>query len=315
MNSSGCMLFKKYFHSNPSDPYIASGWIINKWVLMSHVLQDFAARLDARAFAGFRIWQFSLLNAWRAFSWYYLFRLLLMHPLKTVRGLARYRGLIRSTKDGSLKGTAAVQDVMNIMQRRVGRLLIAPGFCMKPYDYTRGKSTCPVGHFNHSCLLLNNANELLFQKEKWPGACSICGVAPLAQLAAQNNADLYIMTSAKDIARDVYLPAIQQTEYQAGLFFLCSYSNDAFTFGLSMSDIKGAIIEFCSGDCQNHHDWTQADVGCKNDQTFVDSAVWTNLLETLTTKAERSSVAKRPSFEQRGRIYRNNAANGTMARS
>ncbi|MBN1559362.1 hypothetical protein JW998_03885, partial [candidate division KSB1 bacterium] len=181
-----------------------------------------AARIDEKAFLSFRLWQFSLRNIARHFFWHYLFHALLRHPVRAVAGARHYRRLVSQSHGAPLSGTLDLQEFGDLPE--AAKLLIAPGYCMKPYDYEKGRSVCPAGHFNHQCRLLDEATTLLRARERWPAPCRRCSVAPLAEKAAQMRADFYIMTSAMDIARDVYIPATRQKSVQYGLFFLCPYS-------------------------------------------------------------------------------------------
>ena len=240
-----------------------------------------AARLDAQTFLGFRTWQFSLLNAGRWFPWYFLLRIMVMHPTAAWRGLLRYRRLVRRSPGKEPVGTVPLAALIDKVRQREEPLLIAPGFCLKPYDYEKNRSICPAGHFNHRCILLENAANTVFQPSVWPAPCRKCGIATLVKIAAIHSADFYIMTSAIDIAQDVYLPAIRRRGPRLGLFFLCPYSVDPFTFGLAITGIKGALVQFCRGDCQTHAEWTDADRGLKNDQTAVDEKQWRSLVDDL----------------------------------
>ena len=49
------------------------------------------------------------------------------------------------------------------------RLIIAPGFCMKPYDEARQESLCPAGHFNHDCRVFDEPAMLPADRARWPG--------------------------------------------------------------------------------------------------------------------------------------------------
>jgi hypothetical protein len=280
--------------------------MIKQRVLMSVRLQEIARRLDARAFLDFRIWNFSLLNTGRFFPWYYFFRIFLLHPITAFSGLLRYRRLIRRAGTQS-EGTCTLEEAVRSL-RDGGSFLLAPGFCMKPFDFEIKRSTCPAGHFNHSCILMDNAPDMLFSPDTWPQPCLSCGIAPIARMAAINNTDLYIMTSAIDIACDVYLPAIRKRQLLSGIFFICSYSVDPFTFGLAVSGIKGAIVKFCSGDCSTHEDWTNADIGVKNDQTFLEPHLWGKLQDLIGEKSGSSECADRPSYSKKGHVYKFMAA-------
>ena len=75
-----------------------------------------------------------------------------------------------------------------------------------------------------------------------------------------------------------------------GLFFLCPYSAEPFTFGLATSGIPGTIITFCRGDCSNHEEWTRADLGIKNDQTFIEKQTLEYLIKNLASARSNSSI-------------------------
>jgi len=99
------------------------------------------------------------------------------------------------------------------------------------------------------------------------------------------------MTSAHDITNDLYLQAIKDNIARQGIFLLCPYSTEAFTWGLAISGIDGALITFCKGDCLNHQEFTQADIGFKDKQTFVEEFIF-NKLTTELINITRSNVKK-----------------------
>ena len=242
------------------------------------ILNRLAVYLDKKAFLSYRLWLFSAQNILRFFPYSYFFHAFLRYPHRFIRGVKTYRRLVQQSKGAPLAGTADFEHLLSLNEKK--RFLIAPGFCLKPYDSEKGRSTCPSGHFNHDCSLLNNA-EILHHKEKWPKPCKQCGIAPLAEKAAQVGADVYIMTSAIDIARHVYLPAMKGDGARYGLFFLCPYSLEPFTFGLATCGMHGVLVTFCHGDCANHMEWTQADIGIKNEQTKIAARDWQNIVDQL----------------------------------
>lgn len=268
---------------------------------MQNPLFRFTAYLDQKAFLSSRLWSFSLHNIFRDFPYYFLWSALLQHPVRSWHGFRAYQKLVRIANGSSLSGTMALDELVASVQKQ--RFLIAPGFCMKPYDYTKQKSICPAGHFNHECRLLNDP-DLVFDKEKWPKPCHMCGIAPLTKIAVELGTDFYIMTSAMDIAKDVYLPAIKNSGARHGLFFLCPYSLEPFTFGLSITDIKGALVPFCKGDCATHTEWTQADIGIKNDQTFVKEESWHVIFEQLEKLKSYRRCAVKVEYDFDGHVYR-----------
>jgi hypothetical protein len=147
---------------------------------------------------------------------------------------------------------------------------------------------------------------LLNNPARWPKPCSQCGIAPLALWAAEIHADVYIMTSAIDIAKHVYLPALRNQGARVGLFFLCPYSLEPFTFGLTTAGIRGALLPFCQGACSTHQEWTKADTGIKKDQTFVADEQWHKVHELLRKlKAARGSE-KSSLFDYDEHVYKIN---------
>ena len=262
------------------------------------VLRHFAYKLDKSSFLNIRLWEFGINNLRRFFPWYFLFRLMVLHPVTTLRGWVTYARLVSRSKGASLCGTASDQTVLNaIAEGR--RFLVAPGFCLKPYNESLDRSTCPAGHFSHKCVLLDSGGKLLFEKKKWPQPCFSCGIPQWAQTAARLGGDFYLMTSAIDIARDVYLPALQRHGARYGFFLLCPYSTEPFTFGLAMSGMSGCLYTFCSGGCATHEEWTKADRGEKRAQTRLADDHIAPLLDALKTLPSVINV----SFDYRNHVY------------
>lgn len=242
--------------------------------------------LDRIEFLHIRLWEFSLRNTKRFFSWYFLLRILLLHPLKAIRGLQQYRNLVINANKSQLNGSSnfpQIQKLLLTKSNHAPRFLIAFGFCMKPYDEDKGKTSCPVGHFNHNCIVLENSSLRNTNNENWPSPCKECTIGTLVQHAAKIRADFYIMTSALDIARDLFLPAIRGKGAQTGVFLLCPYSAEAFTLGMTTCGIHGTLITFCKGDCLNHQDFTLADKGFKTKQTFIEASLFKTLLGDFQT--------------------------------
>lgn len=257
------------------------------------MLIKLAERLDQKKIFNYRLWEFSLRNLLRFFPYHFVFRILLLHPVRALRGVFKYQKLVKESKGNALLGTKKLENIFHSLKSSsldFSRFILAPGFCMKPYDEEKGVSTCPVGHFNHRCLVLEKPSMLLEDQQQWQPPCNDCRLGTLAQFSSKLKANFYIMTSALDIARDLFLPAISGKGAQTGIFLLCPYSTEAFTWGLATSGIDGAIITFCKGDCLNHEDFTKADIGIKGTQTFVEQTVFDNLKTELAkiaqTKAE-----------------------------
>ncbi len=245
--------------------------------------------LDKHEFLHYRLWEFSLRNCTRPFPYYYLFRVLLFHPVKAFRGFTRYQQLVRESNKQPLMGTQPLADLFQQGKINPRHFVLAPGFCLKPFDEKRKKAICPVGFFNHRCLVLEKSEMAAIDQQIWQKPCDGCSLGSLAQIAWRLKINFYILTSAMDIARDFFLPAIKSSGAGAGLFLLCRYSAEAFTWGLATAGIEGALITFASGDCLNHQDFTQADVGRKEKQTAVEPPLFNHLKTQLLHLGEKWS--------------------------
>jgi len=255
------------------------------------LIVKFAQWLDRTEFLNIRLWEFSLRNTTRFFLWYFLLRVLLLHPLKALRGFQNYRKLVKNSDSQQLNGSSDLSEIRKYLLSKSSnprRFLIAPGFCMKPYDEVAAKPICPVGHFNHNCIVFDRPEMLKRKQINWPNPCNECSIGTLAQVGAELGANFYIMTSALDIAKDLFLPAIRGKGTNLGIFLLCPYSTEAFTLGLMASGIKGALLTFCKGACLDHEDFTKADKGVKSKQTFIEKSMFQNLLKKFRSLSMES---------------------------
>ena len=82
----------------------------------------------------------------------------------------------------------------------------------------------------------------------------------------------YIMTSARDILLDVYVPALEEKRFSVGLFVLCRYSLMPFAVGLLVSGIRGRLLPYDRGDCADYTTWLEADRGNKEDRTSISES-------------------------------------------
>jgi hypothetical protein len=60
----------------------------------------------------------------------------------------------------------------------------------------------------------------------------------------------YVMTSARDILGDVYVPALERRRFATGLFVLCRYSFGPFAVGVLASGMSARLLPLGSGDCR-----------------------------------------------------------------
>jgi hypothetical protein len=91
----------------------------------------------------------------------------------------------------------------------------------------------------------------------------------------------YVMTSARDILDDVYLPALDDRRFPTGLFVLCRYSFQPFAAGLLASGIHARLLPLESGDCRDYRTWLLADRGIKDERTTIDTAVTADVAARL----------------------------------
>jgi len=271
-------------------------------------LVKLAKSLDRKEYFGFRLWEFCLRNTVRLFPWYFLFAVLVRHPMTALHGFRHYRKLVRQSPGETLYGTIKLATLFRLLRRNKNnrRFILAPGFCMKPFDKEKRESICPAGFFNHRCIIMEKPELLRQEQKNWPEPCDRCNIGKLARLGARLHTDFYIMTSALDIAHDLFLPALQGTGARMGIFLLCPYSAEAFTFGLAVTGFRGSLLTFCKGDCRNYEEFTRADIGIKKKQTFIEQKIFENLqkdLEAYTGQVDPQSQ-KVTRYSRRGNVYR-----------
>lgn len=71
-------------------------------------------------------------------------------------------------------------------------------------------------------------------------------------MALDAGSSLNIMTSARDILFDVFLPAIKGSTAQPALFGFFRYSLEPFKIALYVADIYARLFTFESGSCQDY---------------------------------------------------------------
>jgi len=145
-----------------------------------------------------------------------------------------------------------------------GRLLVAPGFCQKPFG-------CPAGRFNHDCIALGSS--LLYAEASGQGEtlppCRNCYIYEIGSLAIQAGASVYIMTSALDIGRHILLPSLEDRRFTHILACVCPYSAHPFTLALEICGLRGYVVTFARGACADYAAWARADEGIKPEQTSL----------------------------------------------
>ncbi|MDZ7333050.1 MAG: hypothetical protein ONB31_13835 [candidate division KSB1 bacterium] len=222
--------------------------------------------LDRISFLGLRIWEFGCRSLAQEYGWFFLFKIAIKYPAKTFRGLMIYRHFCRSLgtiSPNKIYSNCSIQSIAYQLQRDPKRLLVGMGYCQRPIKTDVQPLACPSPRFSHNCSFIEHPghNQLL-------PACKICDIQPIAEAAIQSGAAVYIMTSAKDIAREIFLPTLAHGKYRAAILFICPYSILPIALPLMICDIQFLIVPYAIGDCRNYSDFLHADQGIKPKRTF-----------------------------------------------
>jgi len=226
------------------------------------------------------IWNFCLHSVFRQYGWGFLGRIALPHPLKTIKAFVRA---------GKIENPGEIFCVSGDF-RAGSQSIVGVGFCLKPID-----PPCPAGRANHNCLYLEN-HQL---SDALP--CLGCVVREVGELTLKTRSAFYIMTSARDILEDVFIPSLRAGCFDSGLFLLCRYSLRPFAVAMMAAGIRGYIFQLKGAVCRNYHTWLQADRGIKNEQTVIEKSSRIAIERILADAARQ----KRPSagFKKLENIY------------
>ena len=172
-------------------------------------------------------------SLFRAYGWRFLWQVALPHPIRTLRAVAGARRLTCRDNGADVPGPEPGGGAL--------RRVVGAGFCLKPL-------ACPSGRFSHDCAWLEGGGA---------ACCGGCEIRRLGARALGEGAAFYIMTSARDILDDVYLPALRERRFTDGRFFLCRYSFQPFAAGMLAAGIRGRLVGFASGDCRDYRTWVR----------------------------------------------------------
>jgi hypothetical protein len=169
--------------------------------------------------------------------------------------------------------------------------IVGVGFCLKPID-----PPCPSGRATHDCLFLEKLTG--HDAARVPVPCRSCTIQEAGLGALRAGSAFYVMTSARDILDDVFLPAMNQQTFKTGLFVLCRYSFKPFALGMLASGMSGRLLPLDRGDCRDYRTWLLADRGIKDEQTMVDAAGMTQVASVLGALVPSRAMR----FERRGNV-------------
>lgn len=231
------------------------------------------------------LWSFCRRSLFREYGWQFFLRIALPHPLRTARA-------VRAAAALDVSGDSVPVPAADPAPAFGGpRAIVGAGFCLKPTD-----PPCPSGRFNHDCACLERPDPA--DAREWPAPCRACAIRELGLLALRTGAAFYIMTSARDILFDVYVPALARRTFATGLFVLCRYSLRPFATGLLAAGIHGRMFPFATGDCRDYPTWLRADRGDKTERTEIAAPARRTIREFLLAAAPAAPPAAR--FEKRG---------------
>jgi hypothetical protein len=263
--------------------------------------------LDGHRFLGFPIWEFSLRSLPREYGRLFLREIVLRHPLRTLEGLLAYRRFSRTGRwEGTMvhlgDGTAA--DLREeIRGAGGGGFLVALGFCQKPLGPPG--AGCPAGRFNHECQTLARPDLLEVRPEQLPQPCRGCDIRAVGAAALRAGATVYIMTSAADIARHLFIPTLEDDRFRHGLFLLCPYSIPAMILPLLICGLPSLLVGYSEGDCRDYAQFISADEGVKGERTHLEATAHAAVLEFLREVASAGRASGRPlsRFGREGVLY------------
>jgi len=246
------------------------------------------------------MWDFCLRSLFREYGWQFFLHVAAPHPLRTARAVLDSGALDESAPAIGVPASGAGPDLGG------GRSIVGLGFCLKPLV-----PPCPSGRPNHDCQFLENLPR--FDGQAIPAACEGCAIREIGLLALSAGTALYIMTSARDILLDVFVPALDRGRFTSGAFALCGYSVKPFAVGLLASGMRGWLFPFASGDCRDYKTWLLADRGIKDDQTSLAGPAHRTIRGLLENAAEGPPVATQ--FEKRGHVLYATTAGGHRAKT
>ncbi len=242
--------------------------------------------LDRMQFLNLKIWDFSIQSLFREYGMAFMKYVVLRHPIKTLTGIYRYQKMNRrDSRHVPERWTAGDQSIVGV------------GFCLKPLD-----PVCLSGRANHDCYYFEQ--NLYAQNSDIPECCNHCPIKHIGLLTLSAGCNFYIMTSARDILFDLYLPGIERQRYTKGLFTLCRFSFEPFKIALSISGIEGYLFPFDTGDCTDYQSWLQADIGEKKERTVLGRDDCHSIEEILTNSTPKNITNNR--FIKAGNIFTNN---------
>jgi len=232
------------------------------------------------------MWYFCLRSVVREYGWRFIARVGAKRPWSTLRAF-REAAMLDAAEGSVLVGAARVASYAGSERPVVGA-----GFCLKPLD-----PPCPSGRANHDCLFLEQP--VGCEPVEVPLACRACTIHLLGTRSLGAGAAFYVMTSARDILDDIFVPAMRRGAFASGLFVICRYSFRPFAFGLLASGMSGRLLPLERGDCRDYGTWLLADRGIKDEQTTIGAGGMAEVAGSLPRAAFPDAIR----VERRGNVF------------
>jgi hypothetical protein len=237
------------------------------------------------------LWSFCTRSVFKEYGQTFLLKVIVPHPIKSLKGVQKYgqfsrrnisTGCLISPQEPESRWTGGKGTVVCI------------GFCAKPLE-----PPCISERANHNCAYFEH--HLHLSKDASPEPCQNCLVREIGLEALSSKSDFYIMTSAKDILSDLFLPAFNSNTYTTALLGLCYYSFEPFKIALFISGIDAFLFPFEKGDCEDYRTWRQADKGIKDTQTRLRDCDLDTIKALLKNSTHKPGAGLR--FTKMGNIF------------
>jgi hypothetical protein len=263
---------------------------------------------DTRTASLLNLLGFSFNSLSQAYGRAFVQRIVLRHPLHTLRGLLTYRHILGKERPAErLLFRGDEDDFIRRAAGDVDRLLVGTGFCQKPLRTAGGPYDCPAGRFNHDCSYLSRLELHSQSQKRFHEACTDCSIRVLGSAALKAGASFAVLTSALDIANDILLPSLQERRFTRVLFAICPYSVEPMSLALLICSMEGATFHYDAGSCTTYRQWLRADAGDKTERTALSRPTLDRMLCFLDAVAVRrpSCGAKHPTrYEQVSNVFR-----------
>ncbi|MFO7693422.1 MAG: hypothetical protein R6V57_10090 [Vicinamibacterales bacterium] len=237
------------------------------------------------------MWSFCIRSLFREYGGRFAAKVALRHPWRTLRAVRDAAGLVVTEGGLEVIGDPAAA------QPGGPPSMVGVGFCLKPLN-----PPCPSGRANHDCLLLEKAAGV--EAAVVPAPCRSCAIREIGTQSLRAGSAFYVMTSARDILDDVFVPSLEARRFRTGLFVLCRYSFQPFALGLLASGMNARLLPLDQGDCRDYRTWLLADRGIKDEQTTMDDAATSGVARLLGPGAPWHAVT----VERRGNVLHSVAA-------